>query len=122
MSALQPAMRVLIADDDAILRALAIATLEEAGFEVEAVASGEAALASCTRQMPDMALLDVEMPAGNGYEVCAAIRALPGGAHVPIVMVTGLDDSRSIDGAYDAGATDFVVKPINLYGDRKSVV
>jgi diguanylate cyclase (GGDEF)-like protein len=113
MSAQPPAVKVLIADDDAILRALAVATLEEAGFEVEAVASGEAAIASCTRRMPDIALLDVEMPRGNGYEVCAAIRGLPGGAHVPIVMVTGLDDSRSIDGAYHAGATDFVVKPIN---------
>jgi diguanylate cyclase (GGDEF)-like protein len=113
MSERQTAVRVLIADDDAILRAVAVATLEEAGFEVEAVASGEAALAACAQSMPDMALLDVEMPAGNGYEVCAAIRALPGGAHVPIVMVTGLDDSRSIDGAYHAGATDFVVKPIN---------
>lgn len=113
MSALQPPVRVLIADDDAILRAVAVATLDEAGFEVEAVASGDAALACCARQMPDIVLLDVEMPASNGYEVCAAIRGLPGGAHVPIVMVTGLDDSRSIDGAYHAGATDFVVKPIN---------
>jgi diguanylate cyclase (GGDEF)-like protein len=53
------------------------------------------------------------MPHGNGYQACANIRALPGGRDVPIVMVTGFDDPASINLAYDAGATDFVVKPIN---------
>lgn len=113
MSAPDRAVRVLIADDDAILREIAIATLEGAGFVVQAVASGDAAVAACALRMPDLLLLDVEMPHGNGYEACAAIRALPGGVNVPIVMVTGLDDPSSINHAYDAGATDFVVKPIN---------
>jgi diguanylate cyclase (GGDEF)-like protein len=63
--------------------------------------------------MPQLLLLDVEMPNGNGYQACTNIRALPGGRDVPIVMVTGFDDATSINLAYDAGATDFVVKPIN---------
>jgi CheY-like chemotaxis protein len=63
--------------------------------------------------MPDIALLDVEMADGDGYDACRNIRGLPGGADLPIVMVTGLDDTSSIDRAYEAGATDFVVKPIN---------
>ena len=106
-------IRLLVADDDAILREIAGATLRAAGFAVQTVASGDAAVAACALGLPDMVLLDVEMPDGDGYQACANIRALPGGADLPIVMVTGCDDTRSIDRAYEAGATDFVVKPIN---------
>jgi predicted signal transduction protein with EAL and GGDEF domain/CheY-like chemotaxis protein len=113
MSAQQRAVRVLVADDDALVRDLATAMLENAGFEVQTVATGDAAVAACALRLPNIALLDVEMPDGDGYQACATIRALPGGANVPIVMVTGHDDAKSIDQAYEAGATDFVVKPIN---------
>jgi diguanylate cyclase (GGDEF)-like protein len=113
VTAAVPHVRVLVADDDRLLRDIAAATLEDAGFRVEAVASGDEALAACLRRMPDLVLLDVEMPGADGYQTCANIRALPGGLDVPIVMVTGLDDPMSINLAYDAGATDFVVKPIN---------
>jgi len=106
-------MRVLIADDDAILREIAGAMLKEAGFAVQTVASGDAAVAVCALRMPDIALLDVEMAQGDGYQACTNIRFLPGGADLPIVMVTGCDDTASIDRAYEAGATDFIVKPIN---------
>jgi diguanylate cyclase (GGDEF)-like protein len=112
MSTSQP-VRVLVVDDDGTLREIAAAMLENAGFAVETAPSGAAALAACARRLPDLVLLDVEMPDGNGYQACADIRLLPGGADVPIVMVTGFDDPASINLAYDAGATDFVVKPIN---------
>jgi diguanylate cyclase len=105
--------RILVADDDGMLREIAIAMLENAGFDAQAVAGGDAAVAACAACMPDLVLLDVEMPDGNGYQACGGIRALPGGGEVPIVMVTGCDDAASINLAYDAGATDFVVKPIN---------
>ena len=105
--------RILVADDDGMLRDIAAAMLENAGFTVETVGSGDAALAACLREMPQLLLLDVEMPDGNGYQACSNIRALPNGRDVPIVMVTGFDDPTSINLAYDAGATDFVVKPIN---------
>jgi diguanylate cyclase (GGDEF)-like protein len=107
------ALRVLVADDDRMLREIAAAMLENAGFAVETVAGGDAAVAACLAGMPDLILLDVEMPEGNGYQACTNIRALPAGRDVPIVMVTGFDDAASINLAYDAGATDFVVKPIN---------
>jgi len=106
-----PRTRILVADDDSMLREIATAMLENAGFEAEAAASGDAAVAACAARMPDLVLLDVEMPGGNGYQACSRIRALPGGREVPIVMVTGCDDAASINLAYDAGATDFVVKP-----------
>src|SRR5260370_21466591 len=120
MSARASPIRVLVADDDAILREIAGAMLRDAGFAVQSVATGDAAVAACALRLPDIALLDVEMPEGNGYQACANIRMLPGGATLPIVMVTGLDDPASIDLAYEAGATDFVVKPLNwaLLGHR----
>jgi diguanylate cyclase (GGDEF)-like protein len=113
MNAPAKPVRVLIADDDAILREIAGAMLKEAGFAVQCVASGDGAVAACALRMPDIALLDVEMAQGDGYQACANIRCLPGGADLPIVMVTGCDDTASIDQAYEAGATDFIVKPIN---------
>jgi diguanylate cyclase len=106
-------VRVVLADDDALVRELAGPMLEGSGFEVQPVASGAAAIGACALRMPEVILLDVDMPDGNGFDACAAIRALPGGEQVPIIMVTGLDDSSSIDRAYEVGATDFVVKPIN---------
>jgi diguanylate cyclase (GGDEF)-like protein len=106
-------VRVMIADDDAILREIASVMLKEAGFAVETFSSGDAAVAACAVHMPDIVLLDVEMAEGDGYQACSNIRCLPGGADLPIVMVTGCDDTPSIDRAYEAGATDFVVKPIN---------
>jgi diguanylate cyclase (GGDEF)-like protein len=112
MNAATAKLRVLVAHDDAILREIAAATLKGAGFSVQAVAGGDAAVAACALRMPDIALLDVDMQGGNGYQACTNIRELPGGAHLPIVMVTGGDDTVSIDQAYDAGATDFIVKPI----------
>jgi predicted signal transduction protein with EAL and GGDEF domain/CheY-like chemotaxis protein len=113
MSPLTAPIRVLVADDDSILREIADAMLRDAGFSVRTVASGDAAVAACALRLPDIVLLDVEMAGGNGYQACANIRSLPGGADLPIVMVTGCDDTPSIDRAYEAGATDFVVKPIN---------
>jgi diguanylate cyclase (GGDEF)-like protein len=113
MSSEVATLRVLVVDGDAILREIAAATLKGAGFSVQTVASGDAAVAACALRMPDIALLDVEMQGGNGCQACVNIRALPGGADLPIVMVTGSDDVASINQAYEAGATDFVAKPIN---------
>src|SRR5271156_3164370 len=108
-----PRLRILLADDDALLREIAAATLQQAGYEVITAASGDAALTAAAQQLPDVALLDVDMPGGDGYQACSRLRALPGGRDLPIVMVTGHDDRSSIDGAYEAGATDFVTKPVN---------
>ena len=104
---------VLLVDDDLAERLYTQACLCKAGFLVHEAADGEQALAAFTEVQPDIVLCDVLMPGMNGYEVCAAIRRLPGGAHVPIIMLTGLDDVESIERAYAAGATDFSVKPIN---------
>ena len=104
---------ILVADDDEMQRFLMRETLEAEGFEVELVADGEAALQRSETLRPDVVLLDVVMPGMDGYAVCAALRDRPFGAQMPIVMVTGQDDLDSVARAYDAGATDFIAKPLN---------
>ena len=107
------AHRVLVVDDDDGQRLLASVALMQAGFTVQEASSGEHALRLCAESiLPDIVLLDVVMPGMDGFAVCEALRQQPGGRHVPILMVTGLDDLDSIERAYGAGATDFVTKPI----------
>jgi len=104
---------ILVVDDDPTLRMLVRATLEKAGFEVEDAEDGEAALVKFIKYQPAVILMDVEMPKLNGYDACRRIREDAIGAHVPILMVTGLEDIDSVNRAYSAGATDFLPKPIN---------
>ena len=104
--------RILIADDDATARMLLEAALDEAGFEVHLAEDGEDALKRFQAHPCDMVMLDVEMPGLNGYEVCTRLRAEVGD-ELPIVMVTGMDDVVSVEKAFEAGATDFIAKPIN---------
>ena len=103
----------LIVDDDAVTRLLARAALEGAGWSVEEAENGRGALAAFQRLHPDAVLLDVMMPEMDGFTACAALRKLPEGAHTPVLIMTGLDDYNSITKAYDAGATDFLTKPLN---------
>lgn len=112
MEALRGPAQVLVVDDDEGERLLASVALTQAGFAVVEAANGEQALAACQRRLPDMVLLDVIMPGLDGFAVCERLRQQPGAAHLPILMVTGLDDLDSIERAYRSGATDFITKPI----------
>ena len=103
----------LVADDDLIIRMFAREALEQAGWIVEEAQNGQEAWAAFQRRSPDVVLLDVMMPEMDGFSTCAALRRLPNGEHTPILIMTGLDDFDSITKAYDAGATDFIVKPLN---------
>jgi diguanylate cyclase len=104
---------VLIADDDELSRLFLVETVEQAGFRAVAVADGAAALAAAAAEEFSLALLDVDMPQLDGYAVCRAVRSDPELKYLPVVMITGHDDDRSIRRAYEAGATDFISKPVN---------
>jgi len=104
---------VLLVDDDEMMRVLARASLEKAGFWVEEVNDGSSALTKFKELMPDVVLLDVMMPGVDGFEVCKEIRNLPEAVFTPILMITGLGDIDSIERAYELGATDFITKPVN---------
>ena len=105
--------RVLVADDDPILREFAAVHLATPTVEVELAADGVLALERLQQGGIDIALVDLDMPRMNGFELIAQVRADDRLKHLPIVVVTGREDMVAVDRAYAAGATEFVVKPIN---------
>ncbi len=104
---------LLIVDDDAMVRVLARSSFTQLDLDVHEVENGAEAVAVFEQRAFDLVLLDLEMPVMDGFTACAKIRALPGGESATLIVVTGLDDSESIQRAYELGATDFVTKPIN---------
>ena len=113
MNQLRPRPLVLIVDDELSARLIMRTTLEEAGFDVVEAASVAEAWQQFDAQRPDLLILDVILPDGNGIQLCAEIRKLPQGQNLPIAMATGLYDELSIQQAYQSGATDFITKPIS---------
>jgi DNA-binding response OmpR family regulator len=104
------AMRILVADDDADLRALIGFTLMQAGFDICTAVDGESALQAFQRDSPDLVLLDINMPEPNGLKVCREIR---GRSPVPIMMLTVRDVEEDLIEAFDSGADDYVHKPFS---------
>ncbi|MBA3540193.1 MAG: hybrid sensor histidine kinase/response regulator [Deltaproteobacteria bacterium] len=102
---------MLVVDDNAANRALAQATLEDEGYRVVLAAGGVAGIEAFTREHPDCILLDVRMPDLDGPAACREIRALPGGADVPIVFVTAQRDVETFDRALHSGGDDYMTKP-----------
>lgn len=109
----RPKQLALVVEDDDVTRMLAAQALRQAGLDVIEAATGEEGLALVGRQMPDVVLLDVQLPGLDGFDVCAEVRQRGGAEHLPVVMMTGLDDAESVARAYDVGATDFITKPIH---------
>ena len=104
---------ILVVDDDPGARFLMRTALEHLGFEVIEAANGIEGYQLYERHRPDLLLVDLMMPRMNGYELCRKLRSHAHSAYVPIVVVTSADDMPSIARAYDAGATDFVAKPVD---------
>ena len=104
---------VLVVEDDEAARLTTSVTLERAGFRVLEAADCASARQKFGEQRPDIVLLDVLLPDGDGFGLCRELLALPNGHDLPIAMVTGLDDINSIHQAYESGATDFITKPVS---------
>ena len=103
----------LLVDDDMIVRILVREVLEQSGHEVCEAENGTQALERFIEYRPDIVLLDIMMPGMDGFTACAKLRELVGGRRVPILMMTALDDTGSIEKASEHGATDFITKPLN---------
>jgi two-component system sensor histidine kinase/response regulator len=104
---------VLVVDDNFQNREVAEGHLVGAGYQAVQAESGEAAIERLATERPDLILLDVLMPGLDGFETCRRIRALPGGAGIPILFLTALGDLGTHKAALDSGADDFLTKPIN---------
>ena len=105
--------RILVVDDVAKNVKLLADLLSVKGYTAITAASGPEALERLATDAPDLILLDVMMPGMSGYEVCQAIRANPAHSMLPIVLVTALDPSQERAKGLEAGADDFLSKPVN---------
>jgi diguanylate cyclase (GGDEF)-like protein len=103
----------IIAEDEDLGRLLLAESAAATGLTPLSFDNGAAALAAALQQKVAIVLLDVDMPGLDGYAVCRRLRAETRLASVPIVMVTGHEDSAAIRRAFEAGATDFISKPVN---------
>jgi two-component system phosphate regulon response regulator PhoB len=110
-----PSHAVLVIDDGPDNRLLLRALLERGGYRPVLADSGEAGLACVEREIPALILLDYMMPDMTGPEVARKIRSRPGGAEIPIVLLTASADEAHVREALAAGADDFLIKPF----DRK---
>jgi two-component system cell cycle response regulator len=117
--------RVLVVDDIPANVKLLEARLGAEYFEVSTANSGAQALDKIAQDLPDIVLLDVMMPGMDGFEVCRRIKSNPAWAHLPVIMVTALDQVSDRVQGLEAGADDFLTKPVNdlaLFARVRSLV
>jgi len=103
--------QILVVDDDRNLRKIIATNLELAGYEVALAADGAEALATLEHSQPDLVILDVMMPAMDGYEVARRIRRHPSNGNVPIIMLTAKSEVEDKLSGFDSGVDDYMTKP-----------
>lgn len=103
----------LIVDDSRVIRMVARNILEELNFSTAEAEDGKRALAECSRAMPDVVLLDWNMPEMNGLDFLKALRRSPGGDAPVVVFCTTENDMRHISAAISAGADEYIMKPFD---------
>jgi DNA-binding response OmpR family regulator len=110
-----PKTRVLIVEDEQDIAGLIKHTLERGGeIEAQTVDSGDAALKAVTDRLPDLMILDLNLPVMGGLEVCRVIRSKPATAKLPIIMLTARTGESDRVTGLDVGADDYVTKPFSL--------
>ena len=102
--------KILIVDDEAELREALRTALEDAGFGVVEATDGQEGVTVALNEHPDLVLLDVMMPNLSGHGALEQLRADPWGKHVPVIMLTALDDARTVTKVVEGGGNDFIVK------------
>lgn len=105
--------RILVIDDDPIMREFAAVYLKTPGLDLALAAHGGEGLEQLAASRFDLVLSDLEMPVLDGFDFLRRVRADPVLRAMPVVLVTGRDDLESIDRAFALGATSFVTRPVN---------
>jgi len=101
----------MVVEDDQGVSSFIILVLEEEGYEVLHVDNFAAALAFLDKETVDMALLDRNLPDGDGLDICRKLRRKAGGRAIPVLFITGKKDLNDIADGLDVGADDYLVKP-----------
>ncbi|HEY2250619.1 MAG TPA: response regulator [Planctomycetaceae bacterium] len=109
----RPLSKILIADDNHQNCELLDAYLADEGYQIEMVYDGQQTLDAVAKSQPDLILLDIMMPKVSGYEVCNRLKSNPDTSKISIIMVTALAEMGDIEKAVNAGANDFLTKPVN---------
>lgn len=109
---MKPKGTILVVDDVPENLALVFEVLSGAGYEVLVVESGEIALERLALMKPDLILLDVRLPGADGYSICRRLKDLPESAEIPVIMMTGLNETSDMVNGFKAGAVDYVCKPV----------
>ena len=104
---------IFVVDDSILMRAYFRRFLENEGYEVAEAQDGKEALAVVKALNPDIILMDYVMPELDGVFTCAELQKIPGVNKIPVIMITSLDNEASVDAAFEAGAVDYISKPIN---------
>jgi len=112
---------ILVVEDEKTLRFISKYALMQDGYIVQEASNGEEALAICDQTIPHLLLLDAIMPGMDGFTCCAELHKRLGENCPPILMVTVLDDEESVNLAFEAGATEYITKPINWAVLRKRI-
>jgi len=110
----QPPVRVLLVDDDGLVRRTITTMLESCDYRVLALANGDEALDQLEQLTFDLAILDVMMPGLSGLEVCRRIKGSQRGRALPVVLLTALGEPEDVIAGLEAGADEFLTKPIHL--------
>ena len=105
---------ILIVDDEHDFRAICAHVLDRGGYDTVTAPDGTAGLAAFQERMPDLVVLDGNLPDMDGIEVCRRLRKLPGGDKVPVLMCTVRSAVVMIQDGLDAGVTDYVLKPFEM--------
>jgi CheY-like chemotaxis protein len=105
---------ILVVDDDEDMRLLLRCILEKGGYSVVTAHNGQQCLEAYEHFCPVLVILDAQMPGMDGFTCCQRLRSLPGGADIPILMLTAESDDESRQQAFATGVTDFMTKPYKI--------
>jgi two-component system, HptB-dependent secretion and biofilm response regulator len=103
---------ILACDDDEVILRLIGQSLRKKGYTVIEVESGKEALRVFQELVPDLILMDANMPEIDGFQICQKLRAMPSAKDIPIIMITSREDDQSVNHAFEVGAVEYITKPI----------
>lgn len=103
---------ILLADDSPLIHRHTVPILTEAGYDVLSAMDGVEALEKIRQERPDLVITDVEMPHLDGYALCKAVKSSPESAHLPVLICSALGEAADLERGFDAGADDYLVKPV----------